>query len=376
MKMLGILIISLLILVQGVAHEKRMGLKLDPERLKSKLAKPTPAWVTNQIASDLAYYQDRGVYSEQLDQTLDAVKRQPSGSNALLVRFRIKNNKITMTGRYCPEGDERVDHAMEFIEEMGKHVQLPNIEFLASLWDCFDDPIFLDALECPVFTICKLRHNKRAVLWPETRQSNYKFNILKGAMHLTKEHPWESKKKKAYWRGISSGGFFTVENWDQKPRPRLVMFSQDHPHLVDARLTSSDYWTCPDVAKWMKENDYVDKWVYSLGQVHNRYMISVDGNSFASNLYWLLGLECTIIRERSDHIEWFHGAIKEGVHYVCYDTDCNDLAEVINYLRAHDDEAKRISDAATKFAKDNLTLEDIALYLYRLFEAYAALCHD
>lgn len=362
------LVLALILSVSVMAWE----IQFDIKRLKEKIQGPLPQWAKEQIENELAPYKKRGVRSADLDSTMDAVQQLPNGYNAQLVKYKIQNNKITWTSLNKYENDDRITHVLDFIKSLAKHIQLPNVEILSSLWDSFNDPIFLENVQCPVFTICKRCDNRKAVLWPELREANYKWNIIKAVLWKEKNIDWDTKEKCAFWRGNATNGYYSLDNWDGKPRPRLVLYSFDNPEIVDARFIGT-YWTELSLAEWMEKNGFVVPWTYPLTHLKYRYLISVDGNSFASNLYWQLAANSVIIRERSTYIEWFYKGLKDGIHYVSYRSDCRDLKKMVTTLRKNDELAKRIAKQATEFAVNNLSLEDIAAYLYHLLVAYSEL---
>ena len=49
--------------------------------------------------------------------------------------------------------------------------------------------------------------------------------------------PYEDRLDRAIWRGTQTGGLYTQETWTQFARSRLVLFSQQHPDVVDARFS-------------------------------------------------------------------------------------------------------------------------------------------
>ncbi len=349
-----------------------MANQLDGKKFKEKLSKPLPQWMQDQIREDLAPYKERGVNKEALDRTFEEITTMPGGYNSQLIRYEIKNNRMSITSKHKYKGDARVEHLIDFIHTMAKYVKMPDVDIIASLWDCFDNPTFLEHCYCPVFTICKQKQNHTAVLWPETVYIGFKTGVLKAVYEASEKSPWKKKKDKVYWRGNSTNGFYAPHNWDKKMRPRLVMFSMEHPELIDAKLTGT-YWTDKHVAKWIEGNDFIADWIYPPGQVEFKYHIAIDGNSFPSSFYWQLISNCVIMKSRSSHLEWFYRGLKDGVHYVSFDPDCHDLLGVIRGLQRDQDYAQKIAKAATKFAKETLMMEDIACYFYHLFTEYSKL---
>ena len=344
----------------------------DGVKFKRKLSKPLPEWMTNQIEQELRPFREKGVTKQDLIKTVEEVQSLPGGYNAQLVHYKIKNNKMSWSSKNKLSGDARIDHLIDFINTVAQYVKFPDIELVASLWDCYDNPLFLEHSYCPVFTICKQRQNQQAVLWPETVYIGFKTNVLKAVLEASEKSPWKKKKDRVYWRGNTTNGYYSPHNWDNKPRPKLIFFSEKHPKLIDAKFIGT-YWSDPSVAKWIESNGYVTKWSYPPAHVDYKYQIAIDGNSFASSFYWQLISNCVILKSRSNHIEWFYRGLRDGVHYVSFDSDCHDLKKAIMTLRSDQQRAQRIASAATTFAKETLMMEDIACYFYHLFHTYAKL---
>ena len=346
--------------------------RLNPKILKKKLDEQTPAWMMEQIQSDLAYFGQSKVTKKDLDATMDETQAVPGGKNAQLVRFKIVDNKVRWFSYNQFKGDERVSHLIQFLHELARHVKLPDIEFIGSLWDCYDHPIFLSKARAPVFTICKLRQNSIAVLWPETRQLGFKSGVVRAVVEASKHNPWKKKIDKMFWRGNTMGGYYSNHNWDLKLRPRLLMLSKEHPKDFDVKFTGT-YWSDPGIVKWLQDNQYIGDWSYPPDHLKYKYHLCVDGNSFASSFYWQLAGNSVIIKNRSSHIEWFYRGVRDGVHYITFDPDFHDLLDQLQWLRTHDAEAEAMSQKATAFAKEYINPETIALYFYRLFHEYAKL---
>ncbi|HEY5236372.1 MAG TPA: glycosyl transferase family 90, partial [Rhabdochlamydiaceae bacterium] len=105
--------------------------------------------------------------------------------------------------------------------------------------------------------------------------------------------------------------------------------------------------------------------------VHFKYLVSVDGNTFASNLWWQLLSNSAVLKSESDYLEWFYKGIHPYVHYVPYEPDLSDFKEKILWMMEHDQEAQLTADQGSAFAKKHLTNEALAVYFYRLLQAYA-----
>ena len=157
-----------------------------------------------QIDEDLEPFRKKGVTIEAIDATIKDVQKVPSGVLSSFVRYEIKDNKISWKGSADPS-DARVTYVVDVLKEMAEQLGLPDLVFLASLWDSYDNPVFLETTYCPVFAICKLKGNRCGVLYPEFRFFSYRRRLFDDISWTSSHSPWEQKITKAFWRGIGIG---------------------------------------------------------------------------------------------------------------------------------------------------------------------------
>lgn len=348
------------------------GVTISQQKLWKKISNPIPKWMQEQIDEDLSAFKESGITKEMIDKTMDEVYALPTGRGAQFVRYQIKDNKVTY---YTPSenpSDVRVAHFIKFIELLAEHAELPDIDFIMSLWDSYDRPLFLEKTQCPIFTMCRLKPNHKGVLFPEVRYFDGRETIFNNIARSIKSVPWEKKIEKAYWRGGTTGGYYPLYEWDYRPRPRLVLFAKDHPNLIDAYFTYP-YWIDNNLKMTMESYGLFSGYTSQIDWIDYKYLIAVDGNTFASSFWWELLSNCTVIKGDSDYIEWFYKGVEPWVHYVPYDQDCSDLEEKLLWVKTHDKEARKIAENAYKFAENNLSTEDMLLYFYSVFHAYAKL---
>lgn len=343
-----------------------------PHKLSNKLRHPPPSWMLEQIEEDLSGFQGVRVTRNMLDQTMEEVYQLPTGQGAQFVRYKIQNNKIYFETPSENPTDVRIVDFVKFIELLASYVDLPDVEFIASLWDSYDRPIFLEKTYCPIFTMCRLKTNRKGVLFPEVRFFEGRKRIFEDIEKTSLAVSWRKKQGKAFWRGGTTGGYYPLYEWDFKPRPRLVLFSKDHPELIDAYFTYP-YWIDNAVKMIFEDYHFFTSWAGQSDWLAYKYLIAVDGNTFPSSFWWELLSNCTVIKGDSEYIEWFYKGVQPFVHYIPYNQDCSDLEERLHWLLSHDAEARKIAENGTQFAKEHLAIEDMMLYFYLLFNAYAQL---
>lgn len=347
------------------------GFELDWELIHYKLQQPMPSWMIEQIQEDLQPFEEINLTEALIDQTINSVRSVPSGSLSQFVKYTLKNNQVSFQTIEATN-DPRITFVVEALNEIISHLPLPDLVFLASLWDYYDNPLFLEKTDCPVFAICKKNGNKKAVLYPEFRHFDYRKRLYSDIDWISGVIDWKNKIPVAFWRGMSSGGHYAIDTWDQMPRSRLVLLSQQYPELVDAAFTTP-YSLYEPVKTIMESYGMFKTWGYPTDFVKYNYLISIDGNSFASNLWWQLLSNCCVLKTDSPFIEWFYKGIERNVHYIPFSLNCCDLKEKIEWLHSNEEIALKIAEKSRTFAKEQLTNEDLIIYFYQLLQAYSKL---
>lgn len=82
-----------------------------------------------------------------------------------------------------------------------------------------------------------------------------------------------------------------------------------------------------------------------------RYIVCLEGNDVASNLKWAMHSSSVVIMPRPRFETWYmEGRLQPGVHYIEIRDDYSDLEEKVDYYNRHQDEARKISANARKWA--------------------------
>lgn len=196
----------------------------------------------------------------------------------------------------------------------------------------------------PVFGECKVNVNND-ILFPAnmyySQDPRYDYDGKKDII-------WEDKQTTMFWRGITSGGVQTKDNWRRLHRHRLVLMTnstalaiskETHPILNWTNDTSKTYteapfappafaqeytdvgfpemkWCVPDPeCEWLKtyfstvpKTDLTDQFLY-------KYLVDIDGHSFSGRWHAFLksrsvGIKATVFREWHDSrlFAWLHFA--------------------------------------------------------------------
>jgi hypothetical protein len=334
--------------------------------LKHKIKKHNaPSWMAEQIQEDLLPYAKTPITQELLNRTMSM-----DHGDLLLARFTIKNGEISFTcfDQNKPHGN--ILSVQESLQKLANLISLPDVDFIL----CAGDGCPYVDFPVPIFTFAKDgKKPQKAVLFPDYEALNGHFGALKQIEEGKKKYPWEKKENTAFWRGATSGRMFSSKDFLEMPRTKIVQFSLNKPHLVDARFTFFAQCTDPEVVQSMYAA-YFDKMSSIKKHLKSKYQLLIDGNSCAyGRAYWQLFSECPIFKQKSPHIQWYYRNLIPYQHYIPLKEDCSDLIEKIQWAQAHDKEVKQIAENAYKFAQKNLKYSDILYYVYLVLTEYKKL---
>ena len=222
--------------------------KLSDEKLQEFASNSTPEWLREQVEEDVAPFKD-GITQHDLNATYRRFNH--------LIKIKIKDNEVSWDSAKDFSRDNRLLRFLDIINE-SKHIyRFPDCEFLFTVMDCYDYPENLEFCKAPVFTICKQKRNHKAILYPEMRGFKSKMIALQWIRSAEASLRWKKKLPMGFWRGRSTGFLLRPWDWDSIDRAPLVLFSERHPDLVDARF-SAVFWSDPETRAWLKENYVVD----------------------------------------------------------------------------------------------------------------------
>lgn len=92
--------------------------------------------------------------------------------------------------------------------------------------------------------------------------------------------------------------------------------------------------------------------------IQYKYLISVDGNTAAwQRVPWILQSGSVLLLVDTDIEEWFYHDLQPWVHYVPIKADFSDLELKVRWLRENDEEAKKIVNRASVFARYHFSKE-------------------
>ena len=101
-------------------------------------------------------------------------------------------------------------------------------------------------------------------------------------------------------------------------------------------------------------------------QAKFKYIVNVQNNGFADRLWRILALKVVVLQEMHAFREFFYDMLIPWVHYVPIKTDLSDLCEKIQWAKDNDDKARIIAENAHEFVRNQLSLDNINLYVATL----------
>lgn len=108
-------------------------------------------------------------------------------------------------------------------------------------------------------------------------------------------------------------------------------------------------------------------------QIKNKFVLSIEGNTFASNLTWAMSSNSLVIAPKMTNETWFmEGTLIPNHHFALLDDDFENLEYLIEYYMGHPQEAQEIINNAHSYLKMFLDEEKeqkigilvLAKYLY------------
>lgn len=282
----------------------------------------------------------------------------------------------------------------------------------------------------PIFGECKVNVNSD-ILFPANmyyqHDDRYDYND-------EEDLDWRDKQDSIIWRGVTSGGVQTEDNWVTMHRQRLVqlfngtqiwksatevkvlMETRDELGKPNTTYELYDRFQPSQFANQHSDIGFVESWgcvpncsfynhVFSwkpqvslTSQFRSKYLIDVDGHSFSGRWHAFLqskslGLKATIFRE------WHDSRLFAWRHFVPVDNRYDDIyallsyfigygtpnmehaieAEDLNpqvYIAPHGKEAQKLARQGREWANKVLRREDIEAYMFRLLLEYGRLIDD
>lgn len=246
---------------------------------------------------------------------------------------------------------------LQFIES------LPSTPVRSILWDmedarAFDSRVYTGK-DLNIFQYNRRVGSSYAVLW---RLRNY-FEPSRGVGHggwVEDLLQFQDKRAVVYWRGAVAGsrwvdpfervGALTVRN-SAEFEAMADHFSRIKAGLLSRTSTAFDLkLTGPgrllDSKPWLEDLGVFDDIVRPVEQLENKYILCLNGNDVASNLYWVLSSQSIAFKEDCAYEVLPDYFLKPWVHYVPIAKGLTDLQEKFDYCEANPTICRKIIENA------------------------------
>lgn len=333
---------------------------LSKEKL-DKISNDFPEWLDDQIIDDFNFFFGK---SNDIDGTIENFKKGDCLKSALLIKIIIKNNKFSYQNFLPAKFHPRFIRLRNYFNNVLKYVKFPDVEFLYSIHDSFENQKWLDLLKCPLFCISKLKGNNKIILFPHvewTQKNEYLIkDICKAALHFV----WNNKIGKAFWRGSITGH----ADLNLNERYKILKMASQYPDFFNVRLNSLELnkKNKKQLIKFLNKETWPP-----VEQLKYKYLLAIDGNAFPGSFFWQLFSNSLVFKNKSNYLEWYYSALNNNEHYVEFVNE-NDLLQKIQFFNHNDLMAKEISKNANSFAHAFLTDEMILFYILKLLEKYSS----
>ena len=174
--------------------------------------------------------------------------------------------------------------------------------------------------------------------------------------------PWDERQPIALWRGSTTGiPEDRTVGWRSLPRIRLCQIARSPSSraMIDAGITAITQIADPGAADELREAGLMAPHL-AAGQFNRyKYQIDIDGNtnSWPGLFYKLLtGSPVLKIASPQGYRQWYYDQLRPWINFVPVTSDMSDLVETLDWLRAHDDAARRIGERGRALA-DSLDFE-------------------
>ncbi|KAJ7336327.1 hypothetical protein DFH08DRAFT_965208 [Mycena albidolilacea] len=149
---------------------------------------------------------------------------------------------------------------------------------------------------------------------------------------------WDNKEEKLYWRGMTSGGWVYGENYHSFLWFRLINIGRKHKNLMNLKLSSFHSGLCSENcgADFIKQEYSITTSSSPREEVYkSKYLFDVDGNSFSGRYLGLLRSGLLVFKYFNDWLRPFE-------HYIPVLPDLSDLVKKLEWVVAHEDQARAV----------------------------------
>jgi hypothetical protein len=159
---------------------------------------------------------------------------------------------------------------------------------------------------------------------------------------------WDNRTPMAYWRGGSTGEPADPRGgWRSLPRVTLCRIGQLHSDLIDAGITAIGQQPNREAEEEFHASGLIRQFAPPSDCLKFKYQIDIDGNTNSwPGLFMKLLTGSPVLKVASPrgYRQWYYDRLRPWINFVPVVSDMSDLMEKIDWLRTHDDAARRIGE--------------------------------
>jgi hypothetical protein len=326
-------------------------------------------WVTDQIREDLSPFEAEGISRTAI---CDLAQQLPWDHQLVLIKIRKDRVSFSLCieeSKIHPWTKARLDVVKQFFKKLIRRYRLPDIDFLLSLHDSFEEDFNL-----PIFSFAKNRAATHTTLFPDFEALSDPNALIHHCDQASTSHPWHLKQDKIFWRGTTTGGIYQIYNYLDFPRVKLVFLSSKNPLWLDAAFTSYCQSSQDMLNLIAAQSRPLEPYVCMEDHFSYKYLIDIDGNSCTySRCRWILLSNSTLLKPDSPNIQWYYKAMQPWTHYVPLRADLSDLPDAYAWLQSHEAQAQQIALSGQHLGHLVFSEEAIEDYAVTLLCAYGTL---
>jgi len=296
---------------------------------------------------------------------------RPGNSPGGLTGLSIKDNNVKVFGLPPTDPPRLWDWLLPDLKYISEQVHLPDVEL--AVW--FGDGAHFDAKACfPVFVQEKEASSGGIYAPPRSATGIVRGNDI--GLHAAQRGTaaFDRKEGKAFFRGSTTGGEYTQENWRFFQRSKIVQLSLSRPDLLDARFVFSKASNHSALYVDMLQAGFVGDYVSHEEQARRYKIIIVpDGNSVPDRLMSLLAEDVVVLKPQSTVEEYWYSELVPFRHYIPFKRAVSDLESIIERVLRNNTLLRHIARESTLFVLKRLNSRTISCYWVQLLREYSTL---
>jgi hypothetical protein len=158
---------------------------------------------------------------------------------------------------------------------------------------------------------------------------------------------WHQRQPIAFWRGGTSGRpTDPALGWRSLPRIRLCEISREHSNILDAGITHVVQLS-NESEQGIRDAGIMRPFVPATEVRKFKYQVDIDGNTSSwPGLFQKLLTGSPVLKVASPcgYRQWYYDRLRPWTNFVPVSQDMSDLTERLEWLRCHDNVARRIGE--------------------------------